>query len=67
MKVLSPGTDVTIEQANIPGKISAVIIRANHVAYEIKYYVDFAMRTVECSEDEIQTKPREKRLTVGFK
>ena len=67
IKILSPGTDVTIEQANIPGKISAVIIRADHVAYEVKYFVDYAMRTVECSEDEVQIRPREKRLTVGFK
>jgi len=67
VKVLPPGIDVTIEQANIPGKISAVIIRADHVVYEIKYYADFVMRTVECCEDELQVKPREKRLTVGFK
>ena len=67
MKVLQPGTDVTIEQANIPGKISAVIIKADHVVYEVMYYADFVQRYVNCSEDELQVKPREKRLVVGFK
>lgn len=67
MKVLAPGTDVTIEQANIPGRISAVIIKADHVVYEVMYYADFVQRYVNCSEDELQVKPREKRLMVGFK
>lgn len=67
MKVLAPGTDVTIEQANIPGRISAVIIKADHVVYEVMYYADFVQRYVNCSEDELQVKPREKRLVVGFK
>ena len=67
MKVLAPGTDVTIEQANIPGKISAVIIKADHVAYEIKYFADFVERVVSCSEDELQVRPKEKRLEIGFK
>ena len=67
MKVLSPGTDVTIEQANIPGKINAVIIKADHITYEIKYFADFVERVVSCNEDELQVKPSEKRLTVGFK
>ena len=67
MKVLSPGTDVTIEQANIPGKINAVIIKADHVVYEIKYFADFVERVVCCNEDELQVKPKEKRLEIGFK
>ena len=67
IKVLSPGTDVTIEQANIPGKISTVNIRADYVTYSVTYYADFVQRIVECSEDELQVRPREKRLTVGFK
>lgn len=67
MKLLTPGTDVTIEQANIPGRISAIIIRPDHVMYEITYYVDYAQRSVNCREDELQVKPKAKRLTVGFK
>ena len=67
MKILQPGTDVTIEQANIPGKINAVIIKADHVAYEVKYYCDFVMRTVECSENELLIRPRTKKVDVGFK
>ena len=67
MKILQPGTDVTIEQANIPGKISAVIIRANHVTYEVIYYADFIQRTVNCSENELLIRPRTKKVDVGFK
>lgn len=67
MKVLAPGIDVTIEQANIPGKISSVIIKPDHVAYEVKYYCDFVERFVNCSESELQVNTKAKRLTVGFK
>lgn len=67
MKVLAPGIDVTIEQANIPGKISAVIIKPDHVIYEVKYYCDFVMRTVECTENELLIRPRTKKVEVGFK
>lgn len=67
IKVLSPGTDVTIEQANIPGKISEVKIRVDHIVYDVTYFVDFAQRTVTCSEKELQVNTKNKRMTVGFK
>jgi hypothetical protein len=67
LKILAPGTEVTIEQANIPGKISQVNIKADYVTYEVTYYVDFAQRTVNCSERELQVNTKNKRMTVGFK
>ena len=67
IKVLSPGTDVTIEQANIPGKISSVNIHADHVRYEVTYYVDYSMRTATLSEGELQVNTKNKKMIVGFK
>ena len=52
MKVLAPGTDVTIEQASIPGKISSVNIHSDHVRYEVIYYVDYSQRTATLAENE---------------
>lgn len=67
IKVLSPGTDVTIEQANIPGKIATVNIHADHVRYEVTYYVDYAMRTATVAENELQVNTKNKKMIVGFK
>ncbi len=39
MKVLAPGTDVTIEQASIPAKITTVNIHSDHVRYEVTYCI----------------------------
>lgn len=67
IKVLSPGTEVTIEQANIPGRISMVNIKEDHITYEVTYYSDFMQRTVNCSEHELQVNTKNKKMTVGFK
>ena len=67
MKILAPGTDVTIEQATIPGKITAASIRVDHVSYEVTYYADYMQRTVWCAESELMIKPKQKKLEVGFK
>lgn len=67
MKVLAPGTDVTIEQASIPGKISSVNIHSDHVRYEVTYYVDYSMRTATLAESELQVNTKNKKMIVGFK
>jgi hypothetical protein len=67
MKVLSPGTDVTIEQANIPGKITTVNIHADHVRYEVTYYVDYTQRTATLAERDLLVNAKNKKITVGFK
>ncbi len=67
MKVLAPGTDVTIEQASIPGKISSVNIHSDHVRYEVTYYVDYSQRTATLAENELQVNTKNKKMIVGFK
>ena len=67
MKVLAPGTDVTIEQASIPGKISSVNIHSDHVRYEVIYYVDYLQRTATLAENELQVNTKNKKMIVGFK
>lgn len=67
MKVLAPGTDVTIEQASIPGKISSVNIHSDHVRYEVTYYVDYSLRTATVAENELQVNTKNKKMIVGFK
>lgn len=67
IKVLSPGTDVTIEQASIPAKITSVNIHADHVRYEVTYYVDYSQRTATVAENELQVNTRNKKMIVGFK
>ena len=67
MKVLAPGTDVTIEQASIPGKISSVNIHSDHVRYEVIYYVDYSQRTATLAENELQVNTKNKKMIVGFK
>jgi hypothetical protein len=67
IRVYPPETDVTIEQANIPGKITAVIIRSDHVSYEVTYYADFTQRIITCSENELQVKMTARKIPIGFK
>lgn len=67
MKVLAPGTDVTIEQASIPAKITTVNIHADHVRYEVIYYVDYSQRTATLAENELQVNTKNKKMIVGFK
>ena len=66
IKVLAPGTDVTIEQANIPGKVSSVNIKVDYIVYEVTYYADFTQRYAYCSEHELQVNTKNKKLSVGF-
>lgn len=67
IKVLAPGTDVTITQAGMPGRISKVIIGYDYLSYEVTYYIDGVRQVVPCDEAEMQVRSDMKKEKIGFK
>jgi hypothetical protein len=67
MKVLPPGTDVTITQAGVIGRISKVVIGYDSITYEVTYYIDGVRQVVPADEAELQVCASQKKVSVGFK
>lgn len=67
IKILPPGTDVTITQAGVIGRISKIIIGYDSLQYEVTYYIDGVRQVVPCDEAELQVCAGLKKTSVGFK
>ena len=67
IKILPPGTDVTITQAGVIGKVSQVVIGYDCIRYDVTYYIDGVRQVVPCDEAELQVCAGVKKTTVGFK
>lgn len=67
IKILPPGTDVTITQAGVIGRISKIIIGYDSLQYEVTYYIDGVRQVVPCDEDELQVCAGVKKTSVGYK
>ena len=67
IKVLAPGTDVTITQAGAIGRIQQVVIGYGVVRYDVSYYIDGMRQVVQCAEDELQVRADLKKVSVGYK
>ena len=67
IKILPPGTDVTVTQAGVIGRISKVIIGYDSLSYEVTYYIDGVRQVVPCDEAELQICAGVKKASVGFK
>lgn len=67
IKILPPGTDVTITQAGAIGRISKVVIGYDSITYEVTYYIDGVRQVVPCDEEELQVCASQKKVSVGYK
>jgi hypothetical protein len=67
IKILPPGTDVTITQAGAIGKVSQVVIGYNSIRYEVTYYIDGVRQVVPADEAELQVCASQKKVSMGFK
>jgi hypothetical protein len=67
IKILPPGTDVTITQAGAIGKVSKVVIGYEGIVYEVTYYIDGVRQVVPATEAELQVCAGVKKVSVGFK
>ena len=67
IKVLPPGTDVTITQAGAIGKIQQVCIGYGVIRYDVSYYLDGVRQVVPCAEEELQVCAGVKKVSVGFR
>ena len=67
IKILPPGTDVTITQAGAIGRISKVIIGYGVIRYDVSYYLDGVRQVVQCAEEELQVCASQKKVSVGYK
>ena len=67
IKILAPGTDVTITQAGALGRINKVIIGYGSITYEVTYYIEGVRQVVPCDEKELQVRADMKKVNVGFK
>ena len=67
IKVLAPGTDVTITQAGALGRISKVVIGYDSITYEVTYYIEGVRQVVPCDEEELQVRADLKKTSVGYK
>jgi hypothetical protein len=67
IKILPPGTDVTITQAGAVGRVSKVVIGYDCITYEVTYYIEGVRQVVPCDEHELQVCAGVKKTSVGFK
>jgi hypothetical protein len=67
IKILPPGTDVTITQAGAIGKVSKVVIGYEGITYEVTYYLEGVRQVVPATEQELQVCVGVKKASVGFK